>query len=700
MSSIGLSTQLRDVKGIGNKFASSLEKLQIHTVKDLLYHFPTRYQDFSDIRNISEIEEGATVTIHGVITKTSITRTPRKHMYIVQAYVEDETGKAKAVWFNQKYLITTLKKGSAINISGKVSFDGKTPQFTSPEFEIISSEKTPRHTGKLIPIYPETKGVTSRLIRFVMGKVLPFIEVQEFLPQHIMKKNLFPSLQDSFHLIHSPSSLDEANSAFKRFSFQEIFLIQLTQAFERYKLSQHKAYASSYEPKDISSYLTSLPFELTTSQKEVLYEILEDIGHTHPTGRLVQGDVGSGKTVVVALASLVVADNGFQAVFMAPTEILARQHFLTFTHLFPHTNTGVALLTAHHAIAFFGDGLETELSKKDLLSYIKKGSISIVFGTHAVIQKDVSFKHLALVIVDEQHRFGVEQRSRLTKQKDILPHFISMSATPIPRTLSLTIFGDLSLSTITELPKDRKKIKTEIIPPPKQPAVYEFIRSELSAGHQCFVICPRIEASDESEKKNILFLDAVSVKEEYARLSTGEFKNYTVGMLHGQMNSEEKASVMKQFKEGSIDVLVSTSIVEVGVDVPNATTMIIEGAQLFGLAQLHQFRGRIGRGDKQSYCFLFTKTSGAQNKRLKALVSAKNGFELAEIDLSLRGPGQFLGSEQSGMPDLAMKALSNPQLISLAHKEAFDLIKKDPTLSKYPYLSTYLSLFKKSLHLE
>lgn len=700
MNSVVLATPLEDVKGIGKRFSSLLAKLGLRTVKDLLYHFPHRYQDFSDIRNISEIEEDTIVTIHGTITKTSITRTPRKHMYIVQAYIEDETGKAKAVWFNQKYLITTLKKGSSINISGKVSFDGKTPQFTSPEFEIISSEKTLRHTGKLIPIYPETKGVTSRLIRFIMGKVLPYIQVEEFLPAHIIKNHSFPSLQEAFHSIHSPSSLHESDAALKRFSFQEIFLIQLTQAFERYKLSQHKAYPSPYTPETISSYLSSLPFELTHSQKEVLYEILEDIKNEFPTSRLVQGDVGSGKTVVVALASLVVADNGFQSVFMAPTEILARQHFLTFTHLFPHTNTGVALLTAHHTIAFFGDGLETELSKRDLLSYIKKGSISIIFGTHAVIQKDVSFKHLALVIVDEQHRFGVEQRSRLTKQKDILPHFISMSATPIPRTLSLTMFGDLSFSTITELPKNRKKVKTDIIPPQKQPAIYDFIRSELDVGHQCFVICPRIEASDESEKKNILFLDATSVEEEYMRLSQGEFKNYAVAMLHGRMKSEEKASIMKKFKDGSINVLVSTSIIEVGVDVPNATTMIIEGAQLFGLAQLHQFRGRVGRGSKQSYCFLFTKTNGIQNKRLKALVSAKNGFELAEMDLSLRGPGQFLGNEQSGMPDLAMKALSNPQLISSAHKEAFGLIKKDPTLSKYSYLSKYLSLFKRSLHLE
>jgi len=703
-----LAQPLTKIKGIGFSIAQKLEKLDIRTVKDLLYHFPFRYQDFSTITPISDVQEGELAVIHGVLTKISIRKTWKRKMWLVEATIEDESGKIKAVWFNQKYLISILKEGMALNCAGKVTSDGKKLALSSPLYEIISHEgQLTRHTGRIVPVYPETRGVTSKMLRLVMSKIIEALEdVEEFLPDEVFEHHDFPNIKEAFARIHFPETLDQAQEALERFAFQDMFLLQLLKTHEKRQLTQKKSIPIPYDIHYVKSLLENLPFELTLSQKKALHETLQDLERPHATHRLLQGDVGSGKTIVAALAALCVAREKEQSVFMAPTEVLATQHYQTFKKLFPDFHYGVALLTSSQSVSFFGEGLETQPSKKELLQQIQSGKIKIVIGTHAVIQKNVSLGSPAFVVIDEQHRFGVRQRALLSDNaQDTSPHLLSMSATPIPRTLALTVFGDLDLSIISELPKNRKKIITKIVPPSQRAEAYQFVRKQIAEGRQAFVICPRIEPSDPTQEpltfRQKANLEVKTVTEEYEKLSKKIFPDLRVAMLHGRLKPKEKQEIMGMFKDGEYDILVSTSVMEVGVDVPNASIMMIEGSEFFGLSQLYQFRGRVGRGEHQSYCFLLTNSrSATTTTRMKSLVNAKNGFELAEIDLRLRGPGQFLGSEQTGMPDLAMKALHNPELVSSAREEAVTLLEKDPSLTHHPYLKTYLSLFEKQIHLE
>jgi ATP-dependent DNA helicase RecG len=719
------SRPLTEIKGVGPKIAIKLAKLKLHTVKDILYYFPFRYQDFSKISKIADLAEGQVATIYGKIQKVSIYRTPRRHMWIVEATISDDTGKLRAVWFNQKFLINTLAEGKSANFAGKVSIEGKRLVLQNPMFEMISDQfQETRHTGRLVPIYSQTTGITSKMLRFVLGKVIPlFKDAPEFLPEETVGKFDFPPLAQAFSQIHFPETMEQAQEAERRFSFQDLFLLQLINASERYSLSKQDAYACDYNPEFIKELFSCLPFELTLAQKKALHEILEDLKKPHPTSRLLQGDVGSGKTIVAAITSLVAADNGKQAIFMAPTEILAKQHYETFKKHFSAPGgpasggeellaCGIALLTSGQSLAFFGDGLESQMPKKELLSQIKSGRIKIIIGTHAVIQKGVSFKNPALVIVDEQHRFGVRQRAKLISQKNFLPHFLSMSATPIPRTLALTAFGDLDLSIISELPKDRKPIITKAVSSANRQKAYDFISQQIKSGRQAFVICPRIEPPDKDApltSRQLFQLEVKSVKQEYEKLSLNIFPDFQIAMLHGRMparggsalGGKSKSEIMEAFKNHEYDILVSTSVVEVGVDVPNATIMMIEGSEHFGLSQLYQFRGRVGRAQHQSFCFLFSDISSkSTNARMKALVSAKNGFQLAEIDLKLRGPGQFLGQEQAGMPDLAMKAIQNPELVKAARETAYEIVEKDPNLKEHPYLAAYVKMFREQVHLE
>ncbi|MFA7201730.1 MAG: ATP-dependent DNA helicase RecG [Candidatus Paceibacterota bacterium] len=707
MRSSVLTTSLSDIKGIGPLFAERLEKLHLHTVKDLLYYFPFRYQDFSNIKPISNLILNEVATIHGTIEKISVSKTFHRKLLIITVRVSDETGSIEAIWFNQRFLLTQLKEGLSINIAGTVTQQGKKMQFNTPEFEIISRDSyVPRHTGRLVPIYSETKGITSKGIRFVVEKILPLIaSLEECLPQYIIEQYSFPPLAKALMQIHHPQSIQEAERAQERFAFQDLFLLQLLKSKEKYHITKKPAHAFPYTPEQIKTYFSYIPFELTLGQKKALHDILEDLTQPHATHRLLQGDVGSGKTVVAAIAALVVASHQKQAIFMAPTEVLAQQHYRTFTSFFEEFSHGVALLTSSHTTVFFGKGLEREISKKELLTYIKSGKIKIIIGTHSVIQKSVSFDEVGLLVIDEQHRFGVNQRAELlTRTQTYNPHLLSMSATPIPRTLALTVFGDLDFSIINELPKNRKPIDTRIVPAPHRQKAYEFIHQQVEAGRQVYVVCPRIASVDPDQKltpRQLLQLDVKNVEEEYKKLSKVIFKDLCVGMLHGQMKSDEKQKIMSTFKKGGIDILVSTSVIEVGVDVPNATIMMIEGSEHFGLSQLYQFRGRVGRGVYQSYCFLFTDSkSKITLARLKALISAKNGFELAEMDLKFRGPGQFLGTEQTGIPDLAMKALRNPTMVKDVYESVQSLLKQDSELKKYPYLTEYLKLFEQKIHLE
>lgn len=705
-----LLTPLTEIKGIGEKFAEKLSRLDLYTLKDLLYYFPFRYQDFSQVSKISDLKEGEVATITGVIEKITMSKTWKRKMYIIEIQVIDDSGKIKAIWFNQKFLITMLKKGMAINLAGKISFDSKSKKlyFSSPVYEIISrAGNETRHTARLVPVYSETRGITSKGIRLALSKAIKLAsDFEEFLPKDILKKNELPEIYQALCKIHFPKDLKDASRAEKRFAFQDLFLLQLVNASEKLNLSKYKAHSFDYSPDYIKELMTFIPFELTLSQKRCLFEILEDLKKNIPTNRLLQGDVGSGKTIVSAIASLVVAKEGKQAVFMAPTEVLAKQHYETFKKIFDEFSGGVALMTSSQNTMFFGGGLETESDKKEITQTIKRGKVKIIIGTHSVIQKGVSFLDLGLIVIDEQHRFGVNQRAKLTsgERKDFIPHLLSMSATPIPRTLALTVFSDLDLSIINELPKDRKPIITKVVKNEDRLKAYEFIREQVKKGRQAFVICPRIDPPDPDKKmtRNLFFtLDAKSVKEEYEKLSKKIFPDLSVAMLHGKMKSVEKNEIMTKFKNRDFDILVSTSVVEVGVDVPNASIMMIEGSERFGLSQLYQFRGRVGRGEHQSFCLLFSDlASKTTYQRLKALVNAKNGFELAEMDLKFRGPGQFLGQEQTGLPDLAMKAIQNPELVKSAKDEALKLLVKDPELKDYKYLGAYLKLFRNQIHLE
>ncbi len=709
-----IDTELSTINGIGPKFLVKLRKLGIITVRNLLWHFPFRYDDFSKISTISDLKPDQPATIQGIVKKISARRTWKRRMVIVEALIADETGGIKAVWFNQPYIAQILKVGSSANLAGKIAFSDGEAYLSNPTYELTSSRSAagssfgPKHTAGLIPVYPETKGLTSKGLRFLIKPILKNLDIiDDFLPQEILKQQRLPDLNLAIRKIHFPLQLPEADTARKRFAFEDLFLLQLNNLVIKSQLAKERAVSLDTQAERLSQLLGGLPFKLTPSQHESLQEIIADMKKPHPMNRLLQGDVGSGKTVIAALAAIITADNGYQTAFMAPTEVLASQHYRTLTKAFPQFTKGVALLTANHIELSYGKELQSSISKPRLIKAIADGEISIVIGTHAIIQKAVRFNKLALAIIDEQHRFGVQQRAALSERNgDTIPHFLSMSATPIPRTLTLTVFGDLDLSTITELPAGRKAIISKIVSQKNRSNAYAFIRGQIQHGRQAFVICPRIDPGEIKEGEILTdakrkAMELKSVKEEFEKLSTKIFPDLRIVMLHGKMKSKEKESIMKDFLAKKFDILVSTSVIEVGVDVPNATIMMIEGAERFGLAQLYQFRGRVGRGEHQSFCLLFTTSeNGTGSRRLESLIDAKNGFELAEKDLQIRGPGQFLGDTQTGLPDVAMDALKNLELVKSARVAAESILSNDPDLAAHPALKERFSAFQKSVHLE
>lgn len=714
MEEIQLKTDLSAIPGVGPKFTTKLQKLGIHTVRDLLWHFPFRYEDYSKIVPIGELAVDQSATIQGMINQISTRKTWKKNLLITEAIIVDETGGIKSVWFNQPYVTNVLKYGHYYNFAGKVTKSNREIYLASPSYEPIDSVRKgeAKHTAGLIPIYPETRGLTSKGLRFLIKPILKTLEhVEDFLPEEILKENKLPSLHVAIKRMHFPLQAADAVGAKKRFAFENLFLLQLNNLKMKMQLAKEPALKMEFPQTELSQMVQQLPFQLTTSQKTSLEEIAADLAGNKPMNRLLQGDVGSGKTVIAAVAALISAKNNAQTAFMAPTEVLASQHYRTITKTFPWFDGGVALLTANKTELSFGDKMDQKITKAKLLKEIAAGNVKIVIGTHAVIQKGVSFANLGLAIVDEQHRFGVSQRAALLRQetaeeKKVIPHFLSMSATPIPRTLSLTVFGDLDLSTITELPPGRKEIITRIVAPENRKKSYDFIREQIKAGRQAFVICPRIEAGElkegeiltEAKKKA---LELKSVVEEFERLSKKVFPDLKVVMLHGKMKGKEKDQIMKDFHDKKYDILVSTSVIEVGVDVPNATIMMIEGADRFGLSQLYQFRGRVGRGEHQSYCLLFSG-SESENviKRLESLIDAKNGFELAERDLQMRGPGQFLGDKQTGLPDVAMDALQDILLVKATRDSAKEILSNDPDLANHPALLARFQEFQTKIHLE
>ncbi len=700
---VDINLPIDKLSNVGPRNLSRLYKLGIKTVKDLLWHFPVRYEDYTETMPIAQIEPGQKVNVQGEILKISSKRIFPRRMTVTNAIIGDSTGAVKVVWFNQPYIENQLTEGTFVSLAGKASLNKNGLYLSSPTYE--KSGQVLKHTHGLVPIYPETEGITSKYLRFLIKPVLQDIQTEDSLPAEILNKYNFPELSKALSVMHYPNDVKEAELAKERFAFEDLLLFQIKALLERRKMNQLKSVSVPFDQVLIQNFIAELPFELTGDQKVSLWEILKDLQKTYPMNRLMEGDVGSGKTVVALIAAYQIAKVGSQTVFMAPTEVLALQHYKTIRAFIKDESINTALLIGSEAR--FND---QSVSKKVIKEKINSGEVHIVIGTHAVIQKDVSFDKLAMVVIDEQHRFGIQQRAALIKNKELVPHLLSMTATPIPRTLALSIYGDLDISIIKEKPKNRQKIITKVVPTSQKNEAYKFIRDEVTSGRQVFVVCPRIEISDpkkeiktgtKQSKMNILWQEVKAVEEEYKKLSEVIFPDLKVAMLHGKLKPKEKNEIMDKFKNKDFDILVSTSVIEVGVDVPNATIMAIESAERFGLAQLHQFRGRVGRGEHQSHCLLFSSSVDKSiNQRLKALVECDDGFELAEKDMKIRGPGEFFGVKQSGIPDLGMAALANVELIKKARAEARLLLKEDPSLKNYTLLRERLESFQKLTHFE
>lgn len=715
-----LSTPIEQIPRIGPQYQKRLKRLGIENLGQLIFYFPYRYDDFSQIKPIAKTEPDKIVCLQGQITEIKNIRTFRKRMYITEAKVKDFSGEIKVVWFNQPYLISTFKKGDFVLLAGKVVLKKSKKYISSPAYEKILADNQNKdkvdltHMGRIIPVYAETEGMSSRWLRFIIKPLLTKLKdkILETLPgKEVLEQHQLMPMKEAIWQIHFPDSLAKAELAKKRFVFEELFNLSLIILSEKIKLAQERAKAIPVNLDLIKKFVKNLPFQLTDDQKKASWQILKDLEKTRPMNRLLNGDVGSGKTIVVLIAALNAAKKNFsqnsdlQVAFMAPTEILAKQHFKTIKTFLKGSKIKIGLIT----------GKENRLNnkkmtKKEMMEKIENNQCQIVIGTHTLIQEKVKFKNLALIIIDEQHRFGIEQRAKLCKKQKYTPHLVSMSATPIPRTLALTAYGDLDLSIIKEMPKGRKKIITRIIPPSKRQAAYNFIRQKVKLGKQVFVVCPRIEPSqikspeqailiqETLDRRKFSWLEVKAVKEEFEKLSQEIFPDLNVAMLHGKMKTEEKEKVLKNFKNKKIDILISTSVIEVGIDFPNATIMMIEGADKFGLAQLHQFRGRVGRGKDQAYCFLFSQF--LNNPRLRAMVKTEDGFELAEKDLKIRGPGDLTGQRQWGIPDFVMASLKDAELVEKTRAAAREILQKDAQLKKYPLLRKKIEEFQKRVHLE
>ncbi len=695
----------------------ALNKLGIETVEDLLYHFPVRYGDTSETRNISSLAKGESAVIFGRIDKLKTSKGFKSKIPMADAWVEDESGKIHCVWFNQPYLAKMTPEGALVRIEGKVSERRKNQElyFSNPKIEIIS--KIPTGVGEslfgneglshtLYPVYPESRGITSnwiyhKIVEIFKSKILN--EIVDPIPKEILEKYSLPSLKTALIWIHTPMKQEDAHSARKRFAFQEVFFIQLEKQIQRKHYEMNPSFTIQPDDKHLQEFIKRFPFEATNAQKISINTIVNDFKKGYAMSRLLEGDVGSGKTAVAASTAYTVVTTvpkdrkygNLQVAYMCPTEILASQHFESFIQYFSYLGIQVGLITGSGCKKFpskLNPKGWTDISKSQLLKWVENGEIPILIGTHALIQKTVKFKNLAYVIIDEQHRFGLRQRASLV-HKDALgqaraPHLLSMTATPIPRTLALTIYGDLDLTLLDQMPHGRKPIITEIITPENRDSTYEKIRDELKQGRQAYIICPRIDEADPTKEASI---NAKSVKEEAKRLKEKVFQEYEIGILHGKMKPAEKDRVMLDFKSGKINILCATSVVEVGVNVPNATVIVIEGAERFGLAQLHQLRGRVIRSNHQAYCYVFADTKSDKTiNRLNALKTAKNGFELAEYDLKFRGAGELSGGKQWGVSDTAMEALQNIKLVEAARTEVRNLVELDINLNKYSQVKNYL----------
>ena len=706
----------------------SLKKLGIDTVGELLYHLPARYEDISEVQSVGGLVKGQDAIVYGQLSGLKTRKAWKSKMPIAEGYVEDGSAKIQVMWFNQPYLAKMYSNGMYVKLAGKVAGTDAKPYLSNPEVEPLDSLPIDRHDSifkdtegyddTLYPVYRETKGVTSKWFYHTVLKCFEkgiLENIHDPIPADIIKKYNLPELKTAFIWIHSPKKADHAASARKRFAFEEVFYIQIKKAQERAAVSAASTYTFNTSADHSKAFVERFPFPLTKAQDDAIKTILSDFAGNHAMSRLLEGDVGSGKTAVAATTAYAVATSrppeglgkklefgNLQVAYMAPTEILAKQHFESFIEYFQHLPIQIGLITGSGCQKFpskSNPDKPTNISKAQLLKWVANGEVPILIGTHALIYKSVEFKHLAYVIIDEQHRFGTNQRKKFAKKDARMPHLLSMTATPIPRTLALTIYGDLDISLLDEMPKGRKPVITKIVAPAQVDEMYEHVRSELQAGRQAYVICPRIDEPDPDKQMAVL---SKSVIAEAIRLKKDIFKNSRIEPLHGKMTPKEKDDVMLRFNNHEIDVLVATSVVEVGVNVPNATNIIIEGAERFGLAQLHQLRGRVLRGTHQPYCFVVTESKSEKTRdRLKALATAKNGFELAEHDLTFRGSGELYGAKQSGLSDLGMEAIKNLKLVEAARNEARHLVETNPDLSKnFPLIHARVEKIGEALHME
>lgn len=734
-----LQTPIAEFQRLLEPQKRALAKLGLRTAEDLLYHFPARYGDVSEMRPIANLAKGETAVIFGRITGLKTSKGFRSHIAMAEGVIEDDTGRIKAVWFNQPYLAKMTAEGAFVRVEGKVSERRESLYLSNPKIEVVA--KVPIGVGDslfgsdgevhtLYPVYPESRGITSNWMYHAVQRIFKSGILETLidpLPTAILEKYNLPSLRTALIWIHAPQKEADALAARKRFAFEEIFFIQLQKQRDRKQYQKLNGFIIEKTEAELADFIGRFPFKATEAQHTAIKTILADFKSGKPMSRLLEGDVGSGKTAVAAATAYAIVTSrpsmmkdgkrvpqtfgNLQVAYMCPTEILATQHFESFINYFTHLGLQVGLITGSGCRKFpskvasnariaaeKGRPNWTDISRTQLLKWVANGEIPILIGTHALIQKAVKFKHLAYVIIDEQHRFGTSQRQKLALKNDggasspaatVAPHLLSMTATPIPRTLALTLYGDLDLTLLDQMPMGRKPIITDIVLPNGRNAVYEKIRAELQAGRQAYVICPRINEPDPDKEAAV---NAKSVTEEAKRLKEKVFQEYTIGILHSKMTPKAKDEVMLAFKAHKIDILCATSVVEVGVNVPNATSIIIEGGERFGLAQLHQLRGRVIRSNHQAYCYVFAESKSEKTvDRLNALKTAKNGFELAEYDLKFRGSGQLYGHRQWGITDVAMEALQNLKMVEAARAEAARLIDTDDSLADFPLLRSELA---------
>ncbi len=667
-----LDTSIRYLKGIGPKKAKIFNKININTVEDLLYYLPRRYEDRTKFSPISELKEGQIQTIKAQILAKGQRQSWQKQQFnIFELVVGDNTGKIFCVWFNQTYLKNYLKVGLTLVLYGKTERYGQRLQLVSPEFEIVSADKTEfLNMGRIVSVYSLPQGLTQRtfrrLIKDIVDKYLP--KINDFLPFDIRSRNNLLNLAKSIIEIHFPESFEWQKKAYERLSFEEFFLFQILLVLRKTSRKNKNGITHKISESLVGNFINTLPFILTKSQQEVIQEIISDMANPEPMQRLLQGDVGSGKTVVAVIASFIAIQGGYQSVFMAPTEILAKQHYEKISSLlsvvsYQQKRINIGLLTSS----------QPKTEKGKILQEINEGKIQLVIGTHSLLEESVKFKNLGLVVIDEQHKFGVGQRA-LLPQKGINSDVLIMTATPIPRTLAITLYGDLDISVITELPAGRIPIKTLYFSRKQQAKGYDIAKQQLRLGHQVYIVYPVIDES--------YALDIAGAEKMYESLRMNEFREFRVGLIHGRLKQSQQDQIMAKFKSKELNVLVSTTVLEVGIDVPDATCMVIEYVERFGLSQLHQLRGRVGRGLYESFCILISDIQTEESHaRIEAMVKYSDGFRIAEEDLKIRGPGEFFGSRQHGLSELKIaNPLAQMQLLKKARDEAIKLVGKDPAL--------------------